>query len=71
MNFKYPHQNQTDATVQALFKVPTVADPSSENGVTRMRSRELFSGAPVVEIEHNGSVYRLRQTSLGKLILTK
>jgi hemin uptake protein HemP len=39
--------------------------------VARLDSRTLFSGAQEVEIVHNGAVYRLRQTSLGKLILTK
>lgn len=37
----------------------------------RWRSRELFGQAQEVEIEHGGSVYRLRLTALGKLILTK
>jgi len=40
-------------------------------GVPRLDSRAIFSGAQEVEIEHRGAVYRLRQTSLGKLILTK
>ncbi len=39
--------------------------------VLRLPSRAIFVGAQEVEIEHNGAVYRLRQTSLGKLILTK
>jgi len=34
-------------------------------------SAALFRGAAEVQIEHHGSLYRLRQTSLGKLILTK
>ncbi|MCK6424039.1 MAG: hemin uptake protein HemP [Burkholderiaceae bacterium] len=37
----------------------------------RLSSRELFAGAREVEIEHEGMLYRLRRTSLGKLILTK
>lgn len=37
----------------------------------RLDSRELLGAAQEVEIEHAGSVYRLRQTALGKLILTK
>lgn len=37
----------------------------------RVPSFELFSDAQELEIEHNGALYRLRQTSLGKLILTK
>jgi len=39
--------------------------------VTRTSSQALFLGAHELEIEHNGALYRLRQTSLGKLILTK
>ena len=34
-------------------------------------SEKLFAGATEVQIAHRGSVYRLRQTALGKLILTK
>lgn len=38
----------------------------------RMTStRELLAGANEVQIEHNGEIYTLRQTSKGKLILTK
>jgi hemin uptake protein HemP len=39
--------------------------------VHRISSDELLAGALEVQIEHRGSLYRLRQTSLGKLILTK
>jgi hemin uptake protein HemP len=37
----------------------------------RVASDELFAGAVEVLIEHREQVYRLRRTSLGKLILTK
>lgn len=37
----------------------------------RIRSDELFAGAPEVIIEHDGSEYRLRITSQGKLLLMK
>lgn len=37
----------------------------------RWSSRTLFGLDREVEIEHAGQLYRLRQTSLGKLILTK
>ena len=37
----------------------------------RLSSRTLLGGRQEVEIDHDGVVYRLRQTSLGKLILTK
>lgn len=34
-------------------------------------SRQLFAGARELRIEHAGEVYLLRQTSSGKLLLTK
>ena len=34
-------------------------------------SATLFAGATEIHIEHRGALYRLQQTSLGKLILTK
>lgn len=37
----------------------------------RLRSAELFGPEQEIEIEHGQAVYRLRLTSLGKLILTK
>lgn len=40
-------------------------------GIVRYSSQAIFAGGNEVEIEHNGTLYRLRLTSLGKLILTK
>ena len=37
----------------------------------RIDSQQLFAGAHEVQIHHHGAVYRLKQTALGKLILTK
>jgi hemin uptake protein HemP len=37
----------------------------------RLTSTQLLDGATEVEIEHRGAMYRLRVTSLDKLILTK
>jgi len=37
----------------------------------RITSEQLFAGAVEVQIDHFGAVYRLKQTALGKLILTK
>lgn len=34
-------------------------------------SEEILRGQPEIEIDHAGVLYRLRVTSLGKLILTK
>ena len=36
-----------------------------------IKSSELLGGGNELLIEHNGGVYSLRQTSNGKLILTK
>ena len=36
-----------------------------------MESADLFKGRKTVEISHNGVIYRLQATRLGKLILTK
>jgi len=38
---------------------------------TPVKSETLLDGAPELLIDHRGVLYRLRQTSLGKLILTK
>jgi hemin uptake protein HemP len=37
----------------------------------RVASTDILRGSPEVEIDHRGTLYRLRVTSLGKLILTK
>lgn len=37
----------------------------------RISSHDLLAGGIEVEIDHEGAIYRLRLTSLGKLILTK
>ena len=34
-------------------------------------SRDILGGQKAVEINHNGSTYKLQATRLGKLILTK
>jgi len=36
-----------------------------------IESRDLLQGQKAIEIMHNGSIYRLQNTKLGKLILTK
>lgn len=57
----------------AADPAPAVARGRDE-GVTRDRtlpSSDLLQGAKCVQIVHNGAVYRLQATRLGKLILTK
>lgn len=47
------------------------SDAHAASPVRRIHSRELLGAAAEIEIEHAGQIYRLRRTSLGKLILTK
>jgi hemin uptake protein HemP len=47
---------------------PAEARPTAPR---RWRSADLFGAAQEIEIEHGQAVYRLRVTSLDKLILTK
>ena len=56
---------------------PATTPPGGEPRIASARpgrpiaSESLFAGAKEVQIEHRGSLYRLKQTALGKLILTK
>jgi hemin uptake protein HemP len=45
--------------------------PTQPDQRRRLHSHELLAGAREIEILHGGQCYRLRLTSLGKLILTK
>ena len=52
--------------------VTTTPSPSRRAGSTvRIDSAQLFGSAVEVQIDHHGAIYRLKQTALGKLILTK
>lgn len=58
--------------------MPASGSPSPANvpaaGATLRRqlaSDTLFAGLAEIEIRHGDMIYRLRQTALGKLILTK
>jgi hemin uptake protein HemP len=46
-------------------------DPSPTSASRPVPSTMLLQGRSVVQIEHNGALYQLRSTRLGKLILTK
>lgn len=45
--------------------------PAVARKTVRVTSALLFAGAVEVQIDHFGAIYRLKQTALGKLILTK
>ena len=59
---------QGQKSAQRAHQEPLVFDAE---GVIRISTQLLFQSAKEIEIEHRGDLYRLRQTALGKLILTK
>lgn len=52
------------------YAAASLAQASAVDGLS-LDSHELLRGQKAVEIKHNGAVYRLQTTKLGKLILTK
>ena len=50
---------------------PVTPPPSRAPATVRIDSAQLFGSAVEVQIDHHGAIYRLKQTALGKLILTK
>ena len=58
-----------DSTLPAPARVG--AEPRAAAAGRPIASETLFGGAKEVQIIHRGSLYRLKQTALGKLILTK
>jgi hemin uptake protein HemP len=56
---------------QTAHTAPASRPALPSAGARRLCSDQLFAGLVEVEIEHGPFVYRLRRTSLGKLILTK
>jgi hemin uptake protein HemP len=58
------------------LEAPTRAEsgagrPGRNDSVVSVSSTVLFRGAGELLIDHHGTLYRLKKTSLGKLILTK
>ena len=49
----------------------TPSPPRRAASTVRIDSAQLFGSAVEVQIDHHGAIYRLKQTALGKLILTK
>lgn len=58
----------SEAAAQAHATLPADALPPR---LPLVDSRQLLQGHRVVEIHHNGELYRLQATRTGKLILTK
>ena len=64
-----------ESAAEVAMKVPQALAPrGTPHNVLpckRLSSNSLLAGMNEIEIEHGASIYRLRITSLGKLILTK
>jgi hemin uptake protein HemP len=58
-----------DSSGAAAPGMPSATDSSAP--ARRLSSAELLGSAREIEISHGDALYRLRLTSLGKLILTK
>ena len=63
------HPRATPPQAPAAADAPAAAARSA--GPRVVCSQWLFDGASELQIEHRGTLYRLRQTAMGKLILTK
>ena len=50
---------------------PAAAEHGLDGPCRQLPSTALLQGGKAVEINHNGAIYRLQSTKLGKLILTK
>ena len=69
---RVPARAPITSAVQAPAPItPTRPVSAAPADPVRVSSTQLFAGAHEVLIEHRGALYRLKQTSLGKLILTK
>ena len=64
---------QATLSAHSMFSPVAVRQGNStrEAVAQSVESTELLRGQKTVEIKHNGSIYRLQATKLGKLILTK
>ncbi|MFN5048680.1 hemin uptake protein hemP [Roseateles asaccharophilus] len=62
---------QTLAHEPGMPAASSLGLPPPQPGRRRLSSQSLMGQEREIEIEHAGQLYRLRLTSLGKLILTK
>jgi hemin uptake protein HemP len=62
-------------TITSRSIAPPSIDPDASRAGTcaepRIDTRTWFAHHRVIEIDHHGTIYRLRCTAQGKLILTK
>jgi len=67
----YPAHAQAGQALPADPSRQPIVPAHDRHEPRRWTSRALLDGEREVLIDHEGSTYRLRLTSLGKLILTK
>ena len=60
-----------EPSFQAYHSRPAPLLGASRHAAPPLESESLLKGHKVVEIVHNGNLYKLQATKLGKLILTK
>lgn len=65
------HNFTTGYPTRPVTHEPRTAVAPLPPGVRTVDSRSLFLGAHEIGIEHKGSLYRLKITRQGKLILNK
>ena len=66
-----PRAQEGTRPVATSTDAPASTHPGAPRNTRLVTSQQLFAGTSEVQIDHRGVFYRLRQTSLGKLILTK
>jgi hemin uptake protein HemP len=62
---------ERDAPARTHTDMPGVPNALPGSPMRRIDSKTLLGTAQEIEINHLGQIYRLRRTTLGKLILTK
>ncbi|MBP6404644.1 MAG: hemin uptake protein HemP [Ramlibacter sp.] len=65
------HPQQAQAELPRTDTASSTAGPVLDGPCRQVPSTALLQGGKAVEINHNGAIYRLQSTKLGKLILTK
>ncbi len=68
---RHSHRDPSAALQHQVVTRPPKRDFCTTKSFVTVSSEALFAGADELEITHQGAQYRLRQTALGKLILTK
>jgi hemin uptake protein HemP len=74
LHFCHPHSDgyfNVNVNVNGSHSASGSSEPQPSSGAQTVDSCDLLQGHKSVTIAHNGAVYRLQATRLGKLILTK